>query len=308
MRRTVTKAPTAMTGPRAKGATAALARAVTEGEAATRDMGPIHAPARSGRTPAGTVPGPGPLIADDYTVEEQFAPQTPHGSPRVRASARQAARTGQSRHSAFARVTSRGDSAKNRSGLVLHASADSMGSSVMVTSPPRRWAPGGPTFETPHKARPTASGRCLICGPTSVLGPGTVPRAPASGQVGGSPGESEEERQASRRRGSGEGEEQLLHLLLGQRGIGVAGQALPHPARHDLEPGPVKRPAHRCKLRDHLGAVPPVLDHRNDPGQLAMGAAEPVEHGASGAVVDLHQSALPAPVSPNEPTHAGISA
>src|SRR5215469_3158436 len=38
MRRTVTKAPTAMTGPRAKGATAALARAGTEGEAATRDM------------------------------------------------------------------------------------------------------------------------------------------------------------------------------------------------------------------------------------------------------------------------------
>src|SRR6516162_574913 len=40
MRRTVTKAPTAMTGPRAKGATAALARAGTEGETATRDMGP----------------------------------------------------------------------------------------------------------------------------------------------------------------------------------------------------------------------------------------------------------------------------
>src|SRR5215469_11179263 len=38
MRRTVTKAPTAMTGPRANGATAALARAGTEGEAATRDM------------------------------------------------------------------------------------------------------------------------------------------------------------------------------------------------------------------------------------------------------------------------------
>ena len=74
MRRTVTKAPTVMTGPRAKGATAALARAGTEGEAATRDMGPIHAPSRSGRTPAGTVPGPGPLIADDYTVEEHFAP------------------------------------------------------------------------------------------------------------------------------------------------------------------------------------------------------------------------------------------
>src|SRR5215467_2372870 len=40
-RRTVTKAPTAMTGPRAKGATAALVGAGTEGEAATRDMGPL---------------------------------------------------------------------------------------------------------------------------------------------------------------------------------------------------------------------------------------------------------------------------
>jgi len=50
-------------------------------------------------------------------------PQTPHGSPRSRASARQAARTGQSRHSALARVRSLGDSAKNRSGLALHASA-----------------------------------------------------------------------------------------------------------------------------------------------------------------------------------------
>src|SRR5215470_20031567 len=71
----------------------------------------------------------------------------------------------------------------------------------------------------------------------------------------GASSESEQERQASRRRGSGEGEEQLLHLLLGQRGIGVAGQALPHPARHDLEPGPVKGAGYRGKLRDHLGAV-----------------------------------------------------
>src|SRR6516165_7754622 len=63
-RRTVTKAPTAMTGPRAKGATAALARAGTEGEAATRDMGPIDAPSRSGRPPAGTVPRAARTIRD----------------------------------------------------------------------------------------------------------------------------------------------------------------------------------------------------------------------------------------------------
>jgi len=57
MRRTVTRAPTAMTGPRAKGATAALAGAGAEGEAATRDMGPIDVPSRRGRTPTGTLPG-----------------------------------------------------------------------------------------------------------------------------------------------------------------------------------------------------------------------------------------------------------
>jgi hypothetical protein len=39
---------------------------------------------------------------------------------------------------------------------------------------------------------------------------------------------------------SGQAEEQLLHLLLGHRGVAVAGQALPHPARHDLESGPVQ--------------------------------------------------------------------
>jgi hypothetical protein len=42
------------------------------------------------------------------------------------------------------------------------------------------------------------------------------------------------------RRPSGEGEEQLLHLLLGHGGITVARQALPQPAGHDLEPGPVQ--------------------------------------------------------------------
>src|SRR6266567_8491797 len=39
---------------------------------------------------------------------------------------------------------------------------------------------------------------------------------------------------------SGEGEEHLLHLLLAHRGIAASGEALPHPARHDLETGPVQ--------------------------------------------------------------------
>src|SRR5215471_4653850 len=96
-----------------------------------------------------------------------------------------------------------------------------------------------------------------------------------------------------RYRRSGKGEEQLLHLLLGPCGFRAAGQALPHPAGHDLETGPVQCPGHRRQLGDYLGTVPPVLDHRDDPGKLAMGAAEPVEHLARGVFVDLHQSALP---------------
>src|SRR6516162_11611023 len=59
-----------------------------------------------------------------------------------------------------------------------------------------------------------------------------------------------------RHRRSGEGEEQLLHLLLGHRGFPAAGQALPHPAGHDLETGPVQCPGHRRQLGDHLGTIP----------------------------------------------------
>src|SRR6516164_11070550 len=96
-----------------------------------------------------------------------------------------------------------------------------------------------------------------------------------------------------RYRRSGEGEEQFLQLLLAHRRHPATGQALPHPAGHDLETRPVQCPGHRRQLGDHLGTVPPVLDHRDDPGKLAMGAAEPVEHLARGVFVDLHQSALP---------------
>src|ERR1019366_6444932 len=92
---------------------------------------------------------------------------------------------------------------------------------------------------------------------------------------------------------SGEGEEHLLHLLLGHRGVAVPGsEALAHAARHDLETGPVQRARHRGELGDHIGAVAPGLDHGDDPGQLALGAAEPVEHLALGVVVDLHRASI----------------
>src|ERR1017187_8102678 len=92
---------------------------------------------------------------------------------------------------------------------------------------------------------------------------------------------------------SGEGEEHLLHLLLGHRGVAVPGnKALAHAACHDLETGPVQRARHRGELGDHIGAVAPGLDHGDDPGQLALGAAEPVEHLVLGVVIDLHKPSL----------------
>ena len=59
-----------------------------------------------------------------------------------------------------------------------------------------------------------------------------------------------------------------------------------------LKPGPVQGPGHRRELGDHLGAVPPGLDHGNNPGQLALGTAEPVQHLAYRVVVDLHAVSL----------------
>jgi len=45
----------------------------------------------------------------------------------------------------------------------------------------------------------------------------------------------------------------------------------------------------RGELGDHVGAVPAGLHHGDDPGQLAVGAAEPVEHLTRGILIDLHQ-------------------
>src|SRR6516225_3833991 len=92
---------------------------------------------------------------------------------------------------------------------------------------------------------------------------------------------------------SGQGEEQLFHLLLGHRRLAVGGQALLQAAGHYLEPGPVQGPGHRRQLRHDFGAVAAVLDHRDDPGQLALRPAEPVEHRARGLLVYLHQPVLP---------------
>src|SRR5258708_11762799 len=66
---------------------------------------------------------------------------------------------------------------------------------------------------------------------------------------------------------SGQAQEQLLHLLLGHPGLVAGGQALPHPARHDLESGPVQRPGHRGQLRHDVLSVTSGLDHPHHPRQ-----------------------------------------
>src|ERR1017187_5344519 len=68
---------------------------------------------------------------------------------------------------------------------------------------------------------------------------------------------------------SREGEERLLHLLLGHRGIGVPGQAFPHAAGHDLEAGPVQGAGYRGELGDHVGPRAPGLHYRYGPRHLA---------------------------------------
>src|ERR1017187_5347401 len=70
-----------------------------------------------------------------------WPPQTPHGSRRSKAPARQARRAGQSRHSSLADSTSWGDSAKNSSGSSLHGSPRPFGSPAVATGPVRTAGP-----------------------------------------------------------------------------------------------------------------------------------------------------------------------
>jgi hypothetical protein len=78
---------------------------------------------------------------------------------------------------------------------------------------------------------------------------------------------------------SGEGEEELFQLRLGhRRGLPVGlGQALAHPTRDDLETGPVERAGDGGELGDDVLAVASGFDHGDDAGELALGAAQPVE-------------------------------
>src|SRR5664279_4685501 len=91
---------------------------------------------------------------------------------------------------------------------------------------------------------------------------------------------------------SGQGQEELLHLLDTEGGWGaggIPGDALPHRAGDQLEPGPVEGPRHRGQLGDHIVAVPAGLDHADDATDLALGAAQPLENLLGlGLILQLH--------------------
>src|SRR5699024_5908145 len=79
---------------------------------------------------------------------------------------------------------------------------------------------------------------------------------------------------------SGQGQEQLFQFCLGELWLLATftrGVAVPHAARHDLEPGPVQGAGDRGQLLENGGAVLSFLDHRDDTGELPLSALEPRE-------------------------------
>src|SRR6266498_2232594 len=117
------------------------------------------------------------------------------------------------------------------------------------------------------------------------------PKRMLSATVAGRVLSKEENRNATA--GSGEGEEQPLQPGLVDRGLLAGrsrGDALLEPAGDELEAGAVQRAGDRGELGDDVGAVAAVLQHADDAPQLALGAAQPLDRVADGALVELHAS------------------
>jgi hypothetical protein len=51
-------------------------------------------------------------------------------------------------------------------------------------------------------------------------------------------------------------------------------------------------PGSRGKLGDHVGAVAALLDHPDDPADLALGPAQPLDHALHHLVVHIHAKLL----------------
>src|SRR5699024_3148730 len=91
--------------------------------------------------------------------------------------------------------------------------------------------------------------------------------------------------------GSGQGEEQLLHVLLVESRVG-AGQALLEARGDDREAGPVQGLGHRGELGDDVPAVAALLDHAHHRAELSLGPLEAVDRGCRFAGVELHGELL----------------
>src|ERR1035437_9599804 len=95
---------------------------------------------------------------------------------------------------------------------------------------------------------------------------------------------------------SGEREEQLLQLRLVHCGNCPAfalRHALLEPAGDQLESRSVESARHRRQLGDDIGAIAAILEHADDPADLAFGSPKPLEHIDDGGLVKLHDDLLP---------------
>src|SRR5699024_11185977 len=92
---------------------------------------------------------------------------------------------------------------------------------------------------------------------------------------------------------SGEAEEQLLELLAVQVAV-RRGQTLLHPAGDDGESGAVHGLGDGRELGDHVLAVPTLLEHAGDGGELPLGALEAVDDGSHVLTVQFHASSCDA--------------
>ena len=80
--------------------------------------------------------------------------------------------------------------------------------------------------------------------------------------------------------------EQLLELVLCEVAVAGLGEALDEAGREQLDPCVLDSALGRDELADDCGAVAALFEAAGDRPQLALGAAEPVDHGPPGMLGD----------------------
>lgn len=76
---------------------------------------------------------------------------------------------------------------------------------------------------------------------------------------------------------SGQGQEELFQVFPVHACV-LLGNALLQTRGNDGEPCPVEGFGHGGELGDDIPAVPPLLQHAGDSGELTLGALEPIDH------------------------------